>query len=190
MKLREYQEKALKRLNPSIANKDKESMRFACMGLLEESGEVIAELRKPLYKGNFHEKPLDKKAITSELGDVMWYIALICRNNSIDIEKINSKIDINQNPFDREKLIKKSINMGRQSGVIAKRYIKYSKDKIEISVKNKDGNNIVKFIDDIEIGPIGKTLMSNIEDTIEEYADSIDKSEKIKILMNILNKYM
>lgn len=65
-----------------------------------------------------------------------------------------------------------------------------SKDKIEISVKNKDGNNIVKFIDDIEIGPIGKTLMSNIEDTIEEYADSIDKSEKIKILMNILNKYM
>ena len=45
MKLREYQEKALKRLNPFIANKDKESMRFACMGLLEESGEVIAELR-------------------------------------------------------------------------------------------------------------------------------------------------
>ena len=61
-------------------NKDKESMRFACMGLLEEAGEVVAELRKPLYKGNFHEKALNKKAITSELGDVMWYIALTCRN--------------------------------------------------------------------------------------------------------------
>lgn len=65
-----------------------------------------------------------------------------------------------------------------------------SKDKIEISVKNKDGNNIIKFIDNVEISSIGKTLMSNIEETIEEYADSIDKSEKINILMNILDKYM
>ena len=65
-----------------------------------------------------------------------------------------------------------------------------SKDKIEISVKNKEGNNIIKFIDNVEISSIGKTLMSNIEETIEEYADSIDKSEKINILMNILDKYM
>ena len=62
--------------------------------------------------------------------------------------------------------------------------------KIEISVKNKDGNNIIKFIDNVEISSIGKTLMSNIEETIEEYANSIDKSEKINILMNILDKYM
>ena len=106
MELKEYQEEALKRLNPTIANKDKESMRFACMGLLEEAGEVVAELRKPLYKGNFHEKALNKKAITSELGDVMWYIALTCRNNDIDIEKLESKIDANKYSFDREKLIK------------------------------------------------------------------------------------
>ena len=64
------------------------------------------------------------------------------------------------------------------------------KDKIEISVKNKSGNNIVKYIDNVEISSIGKTLMSNIEDTIEEYADSIDENEKINILMNILDKYM
>ena len=65
-----------------------------------------------------------------------------------------------------------------------------NKDKIEISVKNKNGNNIIKFIDNVEISSIGKTLMSNIEETIEEYADSIDESEKINILMNILDKYM
>ena len=55
---------------------------------------------------------------------------------------------------------------------------------------NKDGNNIIKFIDNVEISAIGRTLMSNIEETIEEYADSIEKSEKINILMNILDKYM
>lgn len=181
MKLREYQEKALKRLNPSIANKDKESMRFACMGLLEESGEVIAELRKPLYKGNFHEKPLDKKAITSELGDVMWYIALICRNNSIDIEKINLKIDINQNPFDREKLIKKSINMGRQSGVIAKRYIKYSKDKIEKRKLEKSlkrqYKNILKISNILGIS-VEDILRCNIEKANYRY-DENGKAKKI-----------
>lgn len=65
-----------------------------------------------------------------------------------------------------------------------------NKEKIEISVKNENGNNIVKYIDNVEISSLGKTLMSNIEDTIEEYADSINESEKINILMNILNKYM
>ena len=63
-------------------------------------------------------------------------------------------------------------------------------NKIEISLKNEDGNSIIKYIDNVNISSIGKTLMTNLEDTIEEYADSINQSEKIKILMNILNKYM
>ena len=65
-----------------------------------------------------------------------------------------------------------------------------NKDKIEISIKNKNGNNIVKYIENVKISSIGKTLMSNIEDTIEEYADSINGNEKINILMSIIDKYM
>ena len=58
------------------------------MGLVEETGEIIAELRKPLFKGNFHEKPLDTEEIKKELGDLMWYIALICKNANIDTEQL------------------------------------------------------------------------------------------------------
>ena len=59
MKLEEYKSQAITRLNKSIAHNEKEKMNYACMGLFEETGEVIAEFRKPLFKGNFHEKPLD-----------------------------------------------------------------------------------------------------------------------------------
>lgn len=181
MKLKEYQEEALKRLNPTIANKDKESMRFACMGLLEESGEVISELRKPLYKGNFHEKELDKKAITSELGDVIWYITLICRNNDIDIEKIDSEIDANKYSFDREKLIKKSIKLGKQSGIIAKKYIKYNKgkiekEKLEISLK-RQYKNILKIASGLDIS-IEDILKMNIEKANCRY-DENGKAKKV-----------
>ena len=65
-----------------------------------------------------------------------------------------------------------------------------NKDKIEINIRNNEGNNFVKYIENVEISSIGKTLMSNIEDTIEEYADSINANEKINILMKILDKYM
>lgn len=58
MKLEEYKSQAITRLNKSIAHNEKEKMNYACMGLFEETGEVIAEFRKPLFKGNFHEKPL------------------------------------------------------------------------------------------------------------------------------------
>ncbi len=182
MKLKEYQEEALKRLNPTIANKDKESMRFACMGLLEESGEVVAELRKPLYKGNFHEKELDLKSITGELGDIMWYMALICRNNDIDIEKIDSDIDVSKHSFDREKLIKKSIKLGRQSGIIAKRYIKYNKgeikkEKLERSLK-RQYKNILKISNMLDIS-IDDILKMNIEKANYRY-DKNGKANRIE----------
>ena len=66
MKLEEYKSQAITRLNKSIAHNEKEKMNYACMGLFEETGEVIAEFRKQLFKGNFHEKPLDIEDLKSE----------------------------------------------------------------------------------------------------------------------------
>ena len=68
--------------------------------------------------------------------------------------------------------------------------INNNENKLEIKFRNQDGNSVVKFIENIEISSIGKTLMNNIEDSINEYGDSINENEKIKILMDILNKYM
>lgn len=47
-----------------------------------------------------------------------------------------------------------------------------------------------KYINTSEISSLGNTLKNNIEDSIEEYGDSISESEKIKILLQIIKKYM
>lgn len=131
MTLEEYQKMALERLNPNIAKPNKEGMRFCCMGLLEETGEIVAELRKPLFKGNFHEHPLDKEAIKGEIGDLMWYMALACRNNNINIEKLSKKETEYDEDDDRKEIIKNSIKLGKQSGRIVDNYLKFNKGKIE-----------------------------------------------------------
>lgn len=62
-----------------------------------------------------------------------------------------------------------------------------SQERIVIS----DGKGeIHKYINTSEISSLGNTLKNNIEDSIEEYADSISESEKIKILLQIIKKYM
>lgn len=126
MNLEEYKNIALQRLNKSIVSNQKENMYYACMGLVEETGEIIAELRKTLFKGNFHEKTLDVEEIKSELGDLIWYISLICKNTNIDMNQLsNYKV----NEYDtqiskREKIIKISINMGQVTGQIVEEYLK------------------------------------------------------------------
>ena len=166
MTLNQYKECALERLNPTIANKDQESMRFCCMGLLEEAGEVVSELRKPLYKGNFHEKPLNKDALKEELGDLIWYIALTCRNNNINMNKVDTNIEESSIGFNREKIIKRGIKLGRQSGIVAKRYIQYhkreiKKEKLEKSIR-KQYKNILKISNMLGI-QVDDILKSNIE---------------------------
>jgi NTP pyrophosphatase (non-canonical NTP hydrolase) len=172
MKLKEYQKIALERLNPNIANPNKESMRYCCMGLLEETGEVVSELRKPLYKGNFHEKPLDKQEITSELGDLIWYMALICKNNNIDISEISRKSSEEESEEDRKEIIKNSIKLGKQSGKIVESYLKYYKKNIEKEQLKKDlrkqYKNIVKLASELNIS-INDILEKNIEKITSRY---------------------
>lgn len=42
MNLEEYKNIAIQRLNKSISFDQKENMYYACMGLIEETGEIIA----------------------------------------------------------------------------------------------------------------------------------------------------
>ena len=46
----------------------------ACLGL---SGEV-GEFNDMIKKWIFHEKDLDEEHLKKELGDIMWYIAMMC----------------------------------------------------------------------------------------------------------------
>lgn len=54
------------------------------LGLTGEAGEV-SDLVK---KGIFHEKGLDMDHIKKEVGDVCWYIALICKACCFDLDSV------------------------------------------------------------------------------------------------------
>ncbi len=58
-----------------------------------------------------------------------------------------------------------------------------------ITISDGSGE-IQKYIDTSEISLLGNTLKNNIEDSIEEYGDAVPESEKIKILLQIIRKYM
>ena len=63
-------------------------------------------------------------------------------------------------------------------------------DKQEMVVISDGNKEIKKYINSQEITLLGSTLKNNIEDSLEEYGDSISESEKIKILLQIIKKYM
>lgn len=58
-----------------------------CLGL---SGEV-GEFNDMVKKWFFHEKPLDDEHAQKEIGDVMWYIAMICHSFGWDMNIIMQK---------------------------------------------------------------------------------------------------
>lgn len=56
----------------------------ACLGLSGEVGEFNDLIKKAI----FHEKPLDNQHAKKELGDVMWYVALMCTAFGWDLDEI------------------------------------------------------------------------------------------------------
>ncbi len=69
MSIQEYQELAMRTLNPELDKKD--ILINGVMGLCGESGEAIDIVKKHLAQG--HE--LDTEHLARELGDIAWYLA-------------------------------------------------------------------------------------------------------------------
>lgn len=63
----------------------------ASLGL---SGEV-GELNDMIKKWIFHEKPIDKMHLKKEIGDVCWYIAMMCEAWGFNLEQI-MQLNINK----------------------------------------------------------------------------------------------
>ena len=55
-----------------------------CLGLAGESGEILDMIKKWV----FHENELDKKHLKKEIGDVMWYVAMICESVGFDLDDV------------------------------------------------------------------------------------------------------
>ena len=67
-----------------VGNKDIGGVFNACLGL---SGEV-GEFNDMIKKWVFHEKPLDEVHAKKELGDVLWYVAMMCYSFGWDLDEI------------------------------------------------------------------------------------------------------
>lgn len=65
-------------------NIDTGSLLNGVLGLTGEAGEVSDLVKKYV----FHEKEVDKEHLKKELGDVMWYIAMICSACNFDLDEI------------------------------------------------------------------------------------------------------
>lgn len=57
---------------------------YASLGLCGEAG----ELNDMIKKWVFHEKPLDEEHAKKELGDIMWYVAMMCHSFGWDLDEI------------------------------------------------------------------------------------------------------
>ena len=82
MTINEYQQLAMKTLNPQLSEKD--VLINGVMGLCGESGEAIDIVKKWLAQG--HE--LDKEKLAKELGDIAWYLAEAATALDLPLEQI------------------------------------------------------------------------------------------------------
>lgn len=57
------------------------------LGLCGETGEVADIIKKHV----FHGKPLDREHLIEELGDVRWYMELLCMALNTTLEEVEAK---------------------------------------------------------------------------------------------------
>ncbi len=80
MNFDEYQKAAL-RTAPSPLTND---LLHGAMGVCTEGGELMDVCKK----FEFYRKPIDIVNVKEEIGDVLWYLALLCRAADTTLEKV------------------------------------------------------------------------------------------------------
>ena len=77
-----YQDAAARTINPSLGANDR--LLDAAAGLAEEAGDVLGHVRKHVMQ----QRALDRDAITRELGDALWCLAITARSLGIPLSEI------------------------------------------------------------------------------------------------------
>ncbi len=77
-----YQQLALRTVNPTLTRSGRLAM--AGLGLAGESGEVADMLKKVLY----HGRDISAIRFADELGDLLWYLAILASTLNIKLEDI------------------------------------------------------------------------------------------------------
>jgi len=82
MNLDEYQQLALR--TAGHREDRQKQLTYTALGLTGESGEVAEIIKKTFYHGH----PLDKEALHKELGDVLWYLAVMADGLGFSLDEI------------------------------------------------------------------------------------------------------
>lgn len=90
MKFKEYQNEAMK----MAIYGEGHSILYPALGLGNEAGEVLGKIKKVL-RDNEGKFTTDRCiAIGDEIGDVLWYMAALCRDLGISLEDVaNNNIE-------------------------------------------------------------------------------------------------
>ena len=84
MKINEYQKLCMRTANFMDSSK---LIANGAMGLCGEAGEVIDLIKKWVFQG--HE--LYQDDVVEELGDVLWYVAILCEGIGATMEEVMQK---------------------------------------------------------------------------------------------------
>ena len=82
MKMNEYQALARRTQKADLPHNGK--LTEAALGLSGEAGECADYIKK----GLFHGHPIDPVHIAYELGDVLWYVALMCDAFGLNMDDV------------------------------------------------------------------------------------------------------
>jgi NTP pyrophosphatase (non-canonical NTP hydrolase) len=82
MSLTQYQSAAAQ----TAMYKHTHKILYPALGLAGEAGEVANKVKKMLRDNN-----LDKNAIASEIGDVLWYAAMLSKDLNIELHDVAMK---------------------------------------------------------------------------------------------------
>lgn len=86
MELNEYQKKAL----TTALYPEKHKIVYSALGLGNEAGEVMGKIKKWL-RGDDGEGAMSserKEALKGELGDVLWYLAVLAHDLDLSLDEI------------------------------------------------------------------------------------------------------
>jgi NTP pyrophosphatase (non-canonical NTP hydrolase) len=85
----EYQKKAIV---TNLAREDKfQELMQQALGLADEAGEVLAVFKKWIRDQDADFAQLDTENLAKELGDILWYIAVVAHDLDISLDHIASK---------------------------------------------------------------------------------------------------
>ena len=84
MNLNKYQDQAL---TTAIYHAD-DSIIYPALGLMSEAGEVAGKIKKVLRDFNGYFNSNQKLKIAEELGDVLWYVAVLADDLGYSLEKV------------------------------------------------------------------------------------------------------